>query len=348
MKMSSFADRRVILLLGSPRSGTTWMASILNSDPRVVYGHEVLSRLRDPRLDEILERIKVGGVIGREDRELLIREWSLAHHDTRRPPFFAKVFQKSPASWMLISWLAAQRSARARDWFRALFSPTAGSDFEFLIKEVDWALHARALVDALKPEFLVIIRHPCAVVASQIRGQRLGLLQGSKRAEWLEHYGPVCARIGFSRQAVLGLEPCEFLALQWLVTNTLYREIAAEYGRSQIIKYEDLCDHPQRVARASYDFLGWEMRTQTEAFIRRSTQLDDTSLAAKLQFHHSYFRIYRNPAKSAGAWETTLDDRQKEQILAVVAPHPVFAEMWGADRLGREPEASNPLIHSAN
>src|SRR5580692_5237881 len=40
MKPSEIPADRVILILGSPRSGTTWLAKIFDSHPDILYRHE--------------------------------------------------------------------------------------------------------------------------------------------------------------------------------------------------------------------------------------------------------------------------------------------------------------------
>ena len=67
--MINAADRRLILLLGSSRSGTTWLAAILNSYPEVVYSHEPLSRLHRPQLNSLIEKIKSSGTLLRQERQ---------------------------------------------------------------------------------------------------------------------------------------------------------------------------------------------------------------------------------------------------------------------------------------
>src|SRR2546425_7943601 len=90
--MNNAADRRLILLLGSSRSGTTWLAAILNSYPEVIYSHEPLSRLQAPELDRLIEKIKTSGNLLQDERRQLVLEWCAANHACRRPPFFAKSF----------------------------------------------------------------------------------------------------------------------------------------------------------------------------------------------------------------------------------------------------------------
>src|ERR1700712_2005324 len=50
MSLVDLANERVILILGYPRSGTTWLAKIFDSHPDILYRHEP-DELSPPRAD---------------------------------------------------------------------------------------------------------------------------------------------------------------------------------------------------------------------------------------------------------------------------------------------------------
>jgi hypothetical protein len=322
------ADRRIVLLLGSPRSGTSWLANILNSYHGVLYSHEPLSKLPVPALTSIRDSIVNRGVLEPEARAVLLSEWSKAYPISRRPPFFAKDFLRTPPSLQWLSWLVVRALHRGHGVFRKLFSPAPQGRYDLLIKEIGWAKQAQAIVGALAPELILIFRHPCAVVASQLQGKRLGLLYREERTSWLESHGSACEDLGFSRDVILAMEEYEWLAVWWLLTNRAYLEVLKTYPRTHVVVYEALCSEPLRVSQGVFDFLGWQLGPQTRAFLQTSTHGSRSSLATMLLGQHSYFSIYRDSRESMLSYENTLTEAQQERIVALIKPHFPYDAYW--------------------
>ena len=159
----------VILVVGAPRSGTTWLAKIIDSHPDVLYRHEP---------DET--QPGAGGLSG-ADLTALLAEWVAdrgARSVTKRP-FFPKSWQPNWAR-TLRSLLAAAVSAASRlppplnrlalvrvpDLMRKPAPRVA-------IKSVRWADGAAMLARTLPASRTIfILRHPCGQVASVMRGNR--------------------------------------------------------------------------------------------------------------------------------------------------------------------------------
>jgi hypothetical protein len=326
----TFRFSRIILLLGSGRSGTTWLANILNTHPGVVYTHEPFTRLYDrPEVRPLVDEIKATGSLGAGGRSRLMSEFIKADADTRRPPFFAKSFRTAPTWLMYALWAGANKSAHLRPLYTKLGSPGRGSRPELLIKEVDWAAHARSIVSALDPVLIVIFRHPCAVAASQLRGERLGLMQRDIRAEWLTHFGSSCAELGIAPRDVERMNDCEFLGLRWLLTNLAYVDLIRADDASYCLTHEALCGDPLTEARRLFEFLDWERGPATRRFINQSTRAEGASVGPALEMKQSYFGIVRDPIQARDSWKDRLKPDEVEAILSVIRPHFPFDALWG-------------------
>jgi hypothetical protein len=334
------AAPRLILLLGTPRSGTTWLATILNSYPEALYCHEPLDRLHSPQLDHLIAKLMSGAALDDEERQDILQEWSRAHHDCQRPPFFAKSFLRSPGWARLAAWLAVRVLGVGQGAFRYLFSPAAEEQFELVVKNVDWSRHVGRIVRGLEPVLVLIMRHPCGVVASLLRGQGLGLMAKRDRGRWLEQHKALCDRLGFGAAGVRRMEPWEFLSLEWLVQNVEYLEVLGTHRPCRLVVYEDLCRAPEIVTRDLFDFLGWEMGPQTRRFLRTNTSASSSLLSDWLQAKHPYFSVRKNSRRAAASWRTQLRPRQQEQILTIARAFPRFDDYWPSRFPG--PEETGP------
>jgi hypothetical protein len=326
--MINAADRRLILLLGSSRSGTTWLAALLNSHPEVVYSHEPLSRLHAPHIDGLIEKIKATGNLFDHERRRLMLEWSAANHECRRPPFFPKAFGWTPAWLSMLSWVAVRVSGRGEGAFRRIFSPSQRQPFDVLIKEIEWSKHAEMLVQALDPTLLIIMRHPCGMAASVLRGQRLGLMPNHDRMVWYFDHVEICQEVGYDAGDIPKLATGEFIGLQWLVHNLLYRKAMQAHPDSKLVVFEDLCRNPARVTRDVFVFLGWQLGPRTLRFIENSTKERRIRLLDWLQAKHPYFGVKKDSIQSAESWRSELSHEQKQQVLSIASRLPDFEGYW--------------------
>src|SRR3954469_4145287 len=105
------ADETAILIVGAPRSGTTWLAKILDSHPDVLYRHEP---------DEVAPR--VGSI--RDDVRVWVRQRDARTAGKR--PFFAKSWQSAPAR-LLRTALAYGGAAASRIGLSAWPIPDLGA-----------------------------------------------------------------------------------------------------------------------------------------------------------------------------------------------------------------------------
>src|SRR5207302_3542539 len=162
------------------------------------------------------------------------------------------------------------------------------------------------LVQALDPKLLIIIRHPCGMAASLLRGQRLGLMPKHDLTTWFDDHQEACLEVGFSADDIRGMEPCEFLGLQWLVHNLLYQQAMQSHPDSHLVVYEELCRDPVRVTNAAFAYLGWQVGPQTLRFIERSSKEKNIWLLDWLQAKHPYFGVRKDSIQSAESWRSEL------------------------------------------
>ena len=314
----------MVLLLGSPRSGTTWLAKILDTYPRVLYLHEPLTKLRYPPLDAAFGRLKHQEAIGSAERAELLAHLAQLHPACIRAPVFAKTFLRLPAGAVQTALLLSQPNRWSRDLFRRWFSPSPREPFDLLIKEVDWQLHCASLVDSLNPDRVIfIVRHPCAVVCSRLNGLRMGVMPGHDRAEWVASHRERIAAVGFEAQQVIKMSAWGFYALDWLLQNLEYQRLARSRPGCQTVVFESLCQDPDRVAGDLFESLGWEKPAATTRFIRASGRPSwKRAMMGRISNWRTYYDLHRDPGEAAGKWQSLLSREQVEEILEVARPFP--------------------------
>jgi hypothetical protein len=307
---------KLTLLLGAPRSGTSWLAKILDTYPRVFYSHEPSYKLA--AISDLRERLKAG-TLTPADRKVMLAEVGKAHHGSVRPPFFPKAFLTFPPAVRSAVWKSLAFLGHGKRMFARFFSPPPDGDHELLIKEVDWVGYVQQLVNGLRPDrLLIIVRNPCAVVSSRLKGVELGLMD-SFRSDWLTWQGERCRRFGFTPETVEKMDLCRFFALNWLMQNTEYQEALSKHPRGTTVAYEDLCRDPHGTARALFAELGWTMPPQTTRFIAASTSGPVSLLRRALSPRSSYYGVYQDPTRTVDSWRDSLTDEQQRAVLEITS-----------------------------
>lgn len=309
----------VTLVLGAPRSGTTWLAKILDSHPDVLYRHEP---------DEVHRPI--AGL----DPRRQIGTW-LAERASRaagKRPFF-------PKSWMPPS-LAVMRNAIAWSLNGAGRLPGVGQAASHLnlpdfldqhhaqqvhgvIKLVGW--NATSVAHALpQSHSLFILRHPCGQVASVMKGaaqDRFGSSGAESEAPLdFDRAALFAAGCGVSEGAFRALPVAAKYAWCWIAFNEPVLDSMGDLPNVRIVLYEDLCSEPERVARELLNFIGLPWHDQTARFIQGSTHHTGRATA-------DYYAVLRSSAATADRWRTTMPQSDQEAVRAVVR-HSRLAGHW--------------------
>ena len=167
MLFGGIPNGHFILILGAPRSGTTWLAKIFDSHPDVLYRHEPDTRAPDYCPADAATYF----------RELVATQWLKSSGSL---PVFAKTYRPGAGRHAHRGLIYALRAA---DKFSAgalrnmplpdLFTPAAHPNLRVVVKSVSFRLRLRALLQAMPGLHVVfIVRDPFGQVASMLRGTR--------------------------------------------------------------------------------------------------------------------------------------------------------------------------------
>jgi hypothetical protein len=253
-------------------------------------------------------------------------------------PVFRKNYQIRKAYWLrsgLVRGLHLSNFAtRGTFWQsnRAIpdFIDRAGrTQPTIVIKSVSAHERARLFLEALPgSRIVVIIRHPCAQVASMVRGFALGkfgdqsVLQDLRRhlhvwrvARRHRGAGPR-HRLSelLSAERFEAMPTVEKLASWWATLNQkTIDDLTGRCGVS-IVRYEDLVADPTGVVRELFAFTGLTWDPQTAAFILKSTTSNGRD---------RYYGVKKNSSAMIVKWQDQLSPGDQCRIIDIARSVPI-------------------------
>src|SRR5579863_5927152 len=183
MKLSELPSSRVILILGAPRSGTSWLAKIFDSHPNVLYRHEPDTVMRTDTLPWMCTLEDVPRY--RDAAEAYLRQ--LMDVATLKSagsiPMFHKDYygaiQSRARAVFVYGLRVAELAGSTRQMVRNVRIPDAFDvadhpEIRVVIKSVSSRGRARLFAEALPgARIIFILRDPFGQVASMLRGAKL-------------------------------------------------------------------------------------------------------------------------------------------------------------------------------
>ena len=333
----------MIFVFGLPRSGTTWLAKILDSHPDTFYLHEPDIVLPPDGVPMLCEDADLDSLLPAAERYVArLTEVRTSKTLGALPLFRSR--HEGPGSFALrrsviLAVKAAEAARPLRPYLRRLALPTFGADrgaARLVLKSVNAMgrvnLFRRARAGS---RMVVLLRHPCGQIASVLRGERRHAFESDTAAaddtgilRQLVESG-VGRRYGLELDALRRLTPEERLAWEWLVFT---EKAISDADGGIVLRYEDLCRDPIGESRALLAGLDLEWDRATERFIRATIAKDRAD---------SYYSIFRNPQAAAERWRKDLPPDQVRRIMAVVErSNPCRAAWADSPQKHREKESN--------
>ena len=315
----SAPDRRIPFIMSAARSGSTWLGKVFDSHPDVLYLHEpdVVDRgyAKLPVWFDAAPsaaQIEAAGVY--VDGLLAAR----SPRATGTRPHFVKHYRgpMSDASRCGVIYAAkALERAGLRKQAQRIHVPdlaTAGRPKRIVVKSVSALGRAEAIVrargDVLYP--ILLVRHPCAYVASQLRGMALGVMEPDAPPGALLNTR-AARRLGVREKVMAANDEAEKIAWNWLLMNAeAFAAIGALGGKT--VFYESLMEDPLGEVKRLFAAVDLPWARETEEFLNRSWEQDG-----------SYYSVFRNPETSVNRWRTELSDDAISRITAIAARDPI-------------------------
>ncbi len=309
---------RLVLLLGAPRSGTTWLGKIFDSHPDVLYRHEPDTLDRGGALPKIVAAGEIPAWQAMA-RAYLLRLAALGRLKTAgQLPLFAKSWRGPAAARLLAGEIGLLRLLALAPRGAALAGRIAVPDLagrppaRVVLKSVSGCgcagLYAAAVPEA---RIVFLLRAPFGQIASMLEGTSLGKIDGAGAVRGLWDW-PEAARHGLTEPVLTRLPLVEQLAWMWVVQNgTALADLAgpAAAGQARVLAYRDLRAAPEREARALFAFAGLGWTAQTAAFLADSTRFAGRP---------GYFAVRRDTAAPERKWREVLSAADRARIAAIV------------------------------
>jgi sulfotransferase family protein len=284
-------ERRLVWLLGSPRSGSTWLLRLLGEHDAVIpYNEPLIGWFLGPFTCDL-----PGMQPGELDRSTFTMRRA---QGSARYQFFNDEFEhvwRPDLRRMLKHRLLAhaQRYPAGEQLSRSLM----------VIKEPNGSQSADVIMRALpRSRFLFLLRDGRDVVDSELASN----LKGS----WI-------SRMFAGSTGIEAEERRKFVeqsAYKWLWRTEVVQEAyAAHTGPKHLVRYEDLIRDPEPHLRGIYDWLGLE--------------LSDTELAATIE-RHAFEEMREEDrgegqfsrAAKPGYWRESLSEDEQAVLHAVIGP----------------------------
>lgn len=326
-------SKPAILIVGSPRSGTTWLVKIFDSNEHVLYRHEPDASLFCKQLPYIPELDSAGSLddVALEYLRALLNVGTVKAAGSL--PVFQKTYRSAISNKLYPSIVLAYKgldTALRKCGFTPelripdLIKGRSKLELSVVIKSVDSLCRAH-IFSVAEPSLRIvhIIRHPCGFVASQLRGAELKLLTGHT---FLEGQVSMCQarRRGFDLKYLQSLSVEEQLASLWMLQNEKVMEEMKGSSHYKMVVYENLCASPPSAVKELFEFAGLDCSAQVDSFIAGSQ--------TKASEKESYYQISRNPLESVNKWRKQLSAQQIDRIANIVgesAPGRLFSYAIG-------------------
>lgn len=307
----------VILVLGFPRSGTTWLAKIFDSHPDVMYRHEpdelILPTLGLQPAAQIREWVRQRGLRVAVKRPNFRKSW--------RPAPLNHLRQAIAAALFIAERIGLPSPAVRRIGVPDLVAPHRWGSVRATVKLVNWdgAAAARTMP---KARCVFIVRHPCGQIASVMAGVAAKRFGTASTDDWapvdLKAGAAWAKRHGVDEAAFAKLPDAAKYAWSWRAFNEPAIDALRNLPNARVVVYEDLCRNPEAVSRELFDFAGLDWQEQSAGFLGVSTRHDQPS---------GYFDVFRSTGQVADRWRRTMSVADQEAVRTVLSTS-ALARCW--------------------
>jgi hypothetical protein len=305
-----------IFIFGLPRSGTTWLGKIFDSHPDILLRHEPDTVNPTNAFPFVMHSSEIDSHLVPAKNYLLDRIQDRQLRCVSSTPYFNKSYRDSLSEsirrYLIVTARALDTLSRG-NLERKITIPdmiSTQKSVRRVVKSVDSVGRVPLFAKACPNEkFIYIVRHPCGVAGSKIRGRSLGKIgSGSKFSDWLKFDYAVDNK--FSEADLERWSILESGAWAWTMTNDFVIKMAKNLPNLEIIYYDALCENPIEQSKVLFDHANLDWSSQTEKYINKCVSSDPGRKV-------DYYSTQQNPLHAANRWKSELSKDDIEAIMAI-------------------------------
>ncbi len=306
-----------ISLIGMPRSGTTWIAKAIDSHPDVHYLHE------PDTVKKIKASICLTKCSDRFEKEAILfflkgLEYEKHSRCVGKLPFYNKSYNKSYEQQLNKFFIYLQKIAERAglSTFKEKVPVLGQLDKSKLFwKSIESMGRVGALSEcAPDSKFVILTRHPCAILASVKRG--LAKNKYSSSIPVYENWGVFEKLIqgNYARGHDITIDKLKIMSVatrmawRWLMFIEDTVRQAQKSDNCMVVKYENVCAEPSKYFAEILNFYGLSFDKQVHDYIIETTSSSD----------EDFYSINKNPLESSQKWKNELDKSEIVDILSVL------------------------------
>jgi hypothetical protein len=311
-----------VLVAGAPRSGTTWIGTVLSLADGACGVHEPDNAAHDPfalRASLGLGRFPIldkGDAAPAEYEILWDRALAgLGHRHTTRWLAAKTLLRHTPRPELRAAFdggtpIVSPRLAAVRRVASPRSEPAPGH--RPIVKSVHCALALPWVADRFSPQIVLVLRHPLNVVASYLE---LGWADAGLHFRAAELRDALRVPVPALPAAA---SPVARIAWQTALFASVLTDLADRHPGWRLVTHEELCRQPQDRFRRLFADLGLTWTAAAEKFLEQSNRPGEG------------LRTNRLTRDEPGRWRHRLTYSQVEEVRRVLD---LFPELWEAEEL---------------
>ncbi len=309
-------EYKIASILGTGRSGTTWLGSIINAHPQLAYRFEPFHRAPKGSQLSIWMEEMAQGQLNENVLPEIYKALKKADPRTEKPPFFPKKDLRQTAQGTLYK--ITRLIKPLRPVYSTLYTPR--DDRLVVFKEVTFERQMDNLLSLLTVPAVYLVRHPSATVASLLRGQAEGKMPRGRltviKSLLEEHDRELAGKLAIKIDT---MDDLQLNALLWRIDTEKAMRAIDRHNNCFLLTYEQLCDDAHRHIETICKLFKIDFHSQIKVYLDKLYEQPSSEQTKKpSDVRDAYFTVFRNPKTQKDAWKKNWSKANEKKVQEIV------------------------------